>query len=124
MPLPGGEWVEVGCQADYPPGEVRRVEARGRILALVRVGGVVHAVDAKCPHQGGPLDQGRIWEGKLECPWHHFLFDVQTGANVYPANVYPADLPELHAQLRPLKLFPVRVQDGCVLVKMGAAVRD
>ena len=119
MPLPGGEWVDVGCQADFPPGEVRRVGVRGRILALVHVGGVIYAVDAKCPHQGGPLDEGRVWDGKLECPWHHFLYDPVTGANIYPTNVYPADMPQLQSQVMRLELFPVWVEGDRVLVKLG-----
>ncbi len=120
--MAGGQWVQVARLEELPPGGIKRAEVAGRVLALVNLEGAVYALNAICPHQGGPLDQGRFWEGKLECPWHHFLFDLQTGANVYPANVYPEDLPQLRAQLRPLKLFPVRVQDGRVLVKMEDAV--
>jgi 3-phenylpropionate/trans-cinnamate dioxygenase ferredoxin subunit len=114
------DWREVARLCDLPEGAVRRIEVAGRTLALVKAEGVVRAVSAVCPHQGGPLDQGTIWQGTLECPWHHFLFDLETGANVYPANVYPQDMPQLRAQLRPVDVYPVRIEDGRVLVKLPA----
>jgi nitrite reductase/ring-hydroxylating ferredoxin subunit len=117
--LAGEGWVDVGRVPDLRPREIRRVEIAGQVLALVHLEGEVYAVSGVCPHQGGPLDQGTIWEGELQCPWHHFLFDVKTGANVYPANVYPEDMPQLRLQLKPLRVFPVRVDGGRVYVKLG-----
>lgn len=117
----GNHWVEIAALADLPPGKVARAEVAGRVLALVNVEGVVHAVDAACPHQGGELDQGTLWQGKLQCPRHYFLYDPATGANVYPANVYPDDMPELRSQLAPLKVFPVRVENGRVFVQLAEA---
>lgn len=32
-----------------------------------------------CPHMGGPLDQGRIANGEVICPWHRYRFDLGTG---------------------------------------------
>ncbi len=118
--MAGDVWRDVAGLDEIPRGQVRRAEVAGRVLALVNLDGTVHAVGAVCPHQGGPLDQGRIWGGYLQCPWHNFLFDVATGANVYPANVYPADLPGLQAQLKPLKVYPVRIEGGRVLVRLDA----
>lgn len=44
-----------------------------------------YAMDARCPHEGGPLDQGDIEElGNrvlIMCPWHSFEFDVSTGVS-------------------------------------------
>jgi nitrite reductase/ring-hydroxylating ferredoxin subunit len=28
---------------------------------------------------GGPLDQGRIANGEVTCPWHRYRFDLATG---------------------------------------------
>jgi 3-phenylpropionate/trans-cinnamate dioxygenase ferredoxin subunit len=99
-----------------PPGQVRRVEVEGRVLALVNRDGQFYALDAVCPHQGGPLDQGELWRGALECPWHHFCYDPATGANLYPGNVYPSDLPQLQSQLRPANVYTVRVRGDEILV--------
>ncbi len=29
---------------------------------------------ADCPHEGGPLDQGELVDGYIQCPWHHLKF--------------------------------------------------
>jgi 3-phenylpropionate/trans-cinnamate dioxygenase ferredoxin subunit len=100
-------WVQVARVEDVPPGQVRRVEAEGRALALVNRDGEFFALSAVCPHQGGPLDQGSLWHGALECPWHHFRFDLATGRNLYPANVYPDDLPQLKPDVVAVPTFPV-----------------
>jgi len=114
-------WVRVARVEDVPPGQVRSAQAEGRTLALVNLDGRFYALDAVCPHQGGPLDQGQIWRGALECPWHRFCFDPDTGRNVYPSNVYPQDLPQLQAELNPATVFPVELRDGAVYVELSAA---
>jgi nitrite reductase/ring-hydroxylating ferredoxin subunit len=113
-------WVAVARAGELSPGQVRRVEVEGRVLVLVNVEGIVYAVEAVCPHRGGPLDQGKLWRGALECPWHHFRFDPATGANVYPRNVYPPDMPQLQPELRSARAFPVEVRGEEVLVNLGA----
>lgn len=109
-------WVRVAQTTEVPTGQVRRVEAGGRVLALVNRDNTFYALDAICPHQGGPLDQGQLWRAALECPWHHFCFDPATGANVYPSNVYPDDLPQLQPELEPVTTFPVEVRGVDVYV--------
>ncbi len=42
---------------------------RGRVIAL----------DNVCPHQGGPLGEGRIVDGFVTCPWHGRRFKPETG---------------------------------------------
>ena len=108
--------MRVARVEDVPAGQVRRVELEGRALALVNREGRFYALDAVCPHEGGPLDQGKLWRGALECPWHHFCFDPATGRNVYPSNVYPDDLPQLQGELSPASVFTVEERDGEVFV--------
>ncbi len=109
-------WVAVARAGEVRPGEVKHVEAEGESIALMNLDGAYYALSARCPHQGGPLDQGVLWQGSLECPWHHFRFDPATGANVYPASVYPDDLPQLRADLRSARTFPVEVREGQIYV--------
>ena len=48
-----------------------------RSLALVRDStGAAIAFDDLCPHRGAPLSQGRIQDGKLECPYHGMRFSM------------------------------------------------
>ena len=55
------------------------VRGRHRPILVVHNGNRVVALDNRCPHMGFPLDQGRIEDGILTCPWHHARFDVASG---------------------------------------------
>ncbi len=109
-------WVEVARVEDVPEGTVRGARANRRMLALMNVEGMIYAVDGVCPHMMGPLWQGDIWQGQLECPWHHYRYDPATGKNTYPTNVYPEDVPELQEDIQPVKTYEVRIEDGRIFV--------
>jgi nitrite reductase/ring-hydroxylating ferredoxin subunit len=52
----------------------------GKQVVLCRVEGVLYALDAKCPHEGGRISDGPLVEGKLAmCPLHRYTFDPRTG---------------------------------------------
>jgi nitrite reductase/ring-hydroxylating ferredoxin subunit len=55
------------------------VELNGVRVALVRTGGLVQALSARCPHAGGPLDLGWIEENELVCPLHRWRFRPSDG---------------------------------------------
>lgn len=55
------------------------VELGGRRFRVVSVGGRLHAHDTRCPHLGGPLNDGPIEGCELVCPWHGYRFDLATG---------------------------------------------
>jgi nitrite reductase (NADH) small subunit len=118
--MPEEKWIEVARVEDVPLGTVRGACANGRMLALANVEGVIHALDGICPHMKGPLWQGVIWRGQVECPWHHYRYDPATGRNTYPANVYPNDMPELREDIQPVCAFAVRVQDGRIFVNLAS----
>ncbi|MDQ3677220.1 MAG: nitrite reductase (NAD(P)H) small subunit [Actinomycetota bacterium] len=65
---------------DVPPGEGRAVTLAGRRIALFRVPGGWYALDAACPHQGGPLADGIVCDRAVICPLHERRFDLATGA--------------------------------------------
>jgi len=75
-------FVSVAKVEDIPPGTGKTVEVRGVWIALFNVGGTFFAVDNCCPHAGGPLGEGRLTETIVECPWHGWKFNVQTGERV------------------------------------------
>jgi nitrite reductase/ring-hydroxylating ferredoxin subunit len=78
-----------------PRGEPRVVEAAdGRRFAVFPDGeDGFRVTDAECPHNRGPLEQGRLQDGVLTCPWHWYRFDVETGhcttTRRYRLGVYP-----------------------------------
>lgn len=51
----------------------------GREVHVYRSGDRPRAVANVCPHFGGPLD---CKDGKLVCPWHNSVFDMDTGERI------------------------------------------
>jgi nitrite reductase/ring-hydroxylating ferredoxin subunit len=75
--------------------------------------GTVAATSTVCPHRGEDLSGGRLYLGAIDCPLHHYLYDPRTGENVYPRNVFPADLAD---RLAPLPVYPVMEEGGWIWV--------
>jgi nitrite reductase/ring-hydroxylating ferredoxin subunit len=59
-----------------------RLTVDGVDLVVFRPDGRLVAMGAVCPHRGGPLDEGPIVAGCLECPWHGSRFRIDDGAIV------------------------------------------
>jgi nitrite reductase/ring-hydroxylating ferredoxin subunit len=72
-------FVEVAKKSQIPENGVIGVQAQGKALALVSVGGNIYALDDRCPHEAAPLSDGQIEGGEIVCPWHSSRFDVKTG---------------------------------------------
>lgn len=76
------EFVRVAFTYEIPAGTGRTVEVDGIWIAVFNVEGRFYAVDNSCPHAGGPLGEGKLCEGVVECPWHGWKFNVISGARV------------------------------------------
>jgi nitrite reductase/ring-hydroxylating ferredoxin subunit len=98
------DYVDVGAVDDLPEREPVGVEAHGYRVALFRVAGGVAALWSRCPHAGGPLDEGYVKDDVVLCPWHSSMFRVTTGERLDG----PAETGAV--------VFPVEVVDGRVLV--------
>jgi nitrite reductase (NADH) small subunit len=64
---------------DVPLGEGRAVVVDGRRVALFRAEDGWFALDATCPHRGGPLADGIVASRTVICPLHERRFDLLTG---------------------------------------------
>jgi nitrite reductase (NADH) small subunit len=64
---------------DVPPGEGRTLTVAGRRVAVFRAGSGWYALDATCPHLGGPLADGILADCRVICPLHERAFDLATG---------------------------------------------
>jgi nitrite reductase (NADH) small subunit len=74
------EFVRVCSQSELPqPGLVGEFTVSGRALCVANLGAEICVLDGTCPHEGGPLGEGMIEEGRVVCPWHGYAFDVHTG---------------------------------------------
>lgn len=72
--------IRVCSVADVPPGEGRAVVVGGRRVAVFRAEDGWFALDAACPHRGGPLADGIVASRTVICPLHERRFDLGTGA--------------------------------------------
>jgi nitrite reductase (NADH) small subunit len=82
-----------------PHGEGRTFSMGGERVAVFRMrDGGVYAVQADCPHRGGPLADGLTGGMTLVCPLHAWKFDLSTGAALDRSCT--------------LKTFPVRVDEA------------
>ena len=99
------EFVTVAALTDVPPGTGTTVDVNGIWIALCNVDGMLYAVDNTCPHAGGPLGEGKLKEGIIECPWHGWKFDLRTGRRVNNPNFTVA-------------CCDVRVVDGQIQIKL------
>ncbi len=81
--------VDVGALSDIPDGGMKRVDAKGYPVLLVRRGGDVYAIAALCAHAGGPLDEGTLDGDVVRCPWHGSQFCVRDGSIVNGPSAFP-----------------------------------
>ncbi len=114
-------FIRAGRVEDVPAGFSKLVWADDRSVLLAHWRGRIFAFVPICPHQNNPLEGARVWDGQLECPWHHFRYDLRTGKNLYPKNVYPlgaGDMDEvrLEADIRSLTTYPVDIRNGEIFV--------
>jgi 3-phenylpropionate/trans-cinnamate dioxygenase ferredoxin subunit len=80
---------------EIPPGSRKVVEVSGRAVGIFNIEGQYFALRNQCPHQGGPLCQGKLSgliqaprpgdyqysrrDEIIRCPWHGWEFDLRTG---------------------------------------------
>lgn len=72
--------IKLGPVSDIPVGEGRVYAVNDDKVAVFRArNGNVYAVQAQCPHKGGPLADGLLGGTTLICPLHAWKFDLTTG---------------------------------------------
>jgi nitrite reductase/ring-hydroxylating ferredoxin subunit/uncharacterized membrane protein len=94
----GTKWVrldigDVTDLATLPEATPTKARAGVNDLVLVRTGDTVNALHAVCAHAGGPLPQGTVVDGCIECPWHGSRFrltdgHVRRGPSLYDQPAY------------------------------------
>lgn len=99
------KFVPVLATQDLPEGRPVRVDANGRRVMLLRRGEQVCALSAVCSHYGGPLDEGQLKDGTIECPWHFSRFSLEDGS----VRAGPATAP--------VRSYETRIADGHIEVR-------
>jgi 3-phenylpropionate/trans-cinnamate dioxygenase ferredoxin component len=83
-------FVRICFARDVLPSTCREFEAGRRRVLICEYQGAYYAHGAICPHRGNSLDGAPLWKGAIDCPWHHYLFDVVTGQSQDPARDVPS----------------------------------
>jgi len=99
------EFVPVLADAELREGEMKRADAGGVPVLLVRREGAVCALANTCSHFGGPLSEGKLEGDVVQCPWHGSRFNVRDGSVVDG----PATFPQ--------PCFEARVREGQIEVR-------
>ncbi len=94
------DFVAVIDEAALEPNKLTRVDAAGIPVVLFKEGKAIYAVAATCSHLAGPLDEGRVEDGVVYCPWHNSGFRLCDGS--------VANSPAVYAQ----PTFAVRIRNG------------
>jgi nitrite reductase (NADH) small subunit len=100
------DFVRICSSSQIPAeGDVAEFTVQGGALCVAHINGVISVIDGVCPHEGGPLGEGIVEDGRVVCPWHGYAFDVRSGACVND--------PELKAEI-----FEAKVEGGELQAKL------
>ncbi|WP_409468025.1 non-heme iron oxygenase ferredoxin subunit [Streptomyces sp. HC307] len=91
---------------DLKEGVPRRFEVEGVPVSLVLTEQQVFAIHDVCSHSAVSLSEGEVDGCTVECWLHASRFDLRTG--------HPLDPPAT----RPVPVYPVQVEDGCVYARV------
>jgi nitrite reductase/ring-hydroxylating ferredoxin subunit/uncharacterized membrane protein len=77
----GTKWIslDLGELTDIPEGGPTKAKAGINTLILVRTGETILALHEQCAHAGGPLSEGTLVAGCIQCPWHGSRFRLADG---------------------------------------------
>ncbi len=102
-------WLEIGAIEEIPVKGARVVESPVGEIALFRTADdEVFALRDRCPHKGGPLSQGIVFDHRVACPLHNWVIDLATGE---------AQAPDEGCTNR----FEVRLEAGRVFIRLPEA---
>jgi nitrite reductase (NADH) small subunit len=99
-------WTRIASKSELPEdGEAREFTIGDKVICVANVNGACSAMDNVCIHQGGPLGQGVILDGKVVCPWHGWMYDPVTGASDTNPNFKVA-------------IYPIKLEGDDVLIEI------
>ena len=93
------DWIEVGHIDDIPRLGARVVKTdNGNIAVFRNATDEVFALLDSCPHKGGPLSQGIVYDRRVTCPLHNWVISLESGEATGPdsgcTNHYPVRIEE------------------------------
>lgn len=97
--------VMVTREDELLPGSRLHLELGEESVILLNYEGEFFCIADLCTHDGGPLEDGDVFECQIECPRHGARFDLRTGK----VTRLPAT--------DPIPVYPVTIRDGMVYVE-------
>jgi len=97
-------FVKVGRVDQFAERRGRAVDFEGSKVAVFRLDGRWYAIQDDCPHMGASLSAGLVGRGTVECHWHGWRFDLETGRSDSRSGACA-------------RVFEVRVEGDDVLVR-------
>ena len=99
-------WHIAAQVGELNPGQMKRLQIKGKRLLLCRADDAYYVVDELCSHEDFSLYLGCVQDGKIKCSLHGSYFDLKSGA----ALTEPAD--------DPIGTYEVKIEDGQILVRV------
>ena len=81
--------IELCKVEDVPIGEVRKVEAGNRTVAVYNLDGAFFVTDNACTHGPGEMSEGFVDGDVIECNFHQGRFNIRSGDVVGPPCMVP-----------------------------------
>jgi nitrite reductase/ring-hydroxylating ferredoxin subunit/uncharacterized membrane protein len=99
----GTKWIvlepaELDEAGAIPEGRPIKAKLGINQLVLVRQGERILALHDTCAHAGGPLNEGKVVDGTIECPWHASRYRLENGHLVQGPSVYDQPAYEVRAR--------------------------
>jgi nitrite reductase/ring-hydroxylating ferredoxin subunit len=94
-------WLRVAPASELGDGEAARVDLDEQRIAVFRSRGELFAVRADCLHMGGALNEGRVFDCVVTCPWHGWRYELRSGSRLGHVG-------------SPLRTYLIREADGWI----------
>jgi len=98
-------WVKVATIEQVPELGVLAVQLAGTSLILYRQGITFKCYRNACTHLGNPLEDGKIENGIITCPFHGFEYNLETGKCL--------TVPDIS-----LQSYPVKIKGDNIFVRL------
>lgn len=95
-----GQEISLGLLSEFKIGEMNTVSAQGKhylVYKKMSESDAFKVYRAACPHAKGDLSKGTCEGSVVECPVHHFKFDLDSGKAINPKH---PSLTEVHSTCR------------------------
>ena len=100
------EWTEVGPLDEIPRLGARVFKTETECIAIFRTAeDEVFALLDRCPHKGGPLSQGIVYDRRVACPLHNWVIALDSGEATGPDTGCT-------------RHYPVRVENNIIYISL------